>query len=337
ILDCLREPFSIGSHELFSSATIGLALARAGDSPEGLIRDADAAMYRAKARGRARYEVFDAAMRERVSERLRTQNALRRALADRALSVEFQPIVALEDRSIVGAEALLRWRDGERGWILPDNFIPIAEESGLIVRIGAWVLEEAVRAALRWPVARPGGARPQLTVNLSARQVVHPGFAEQLADILERTGMPPERLSLEITESVLMEAAEGPMEVVRDLKRLGVGLVLDDFGTGYSSLSYLNRLPIDVLKLDRSFIAPLRGDRSSTAAIVSGIVTMAGALDMTVVAEGVEQVSQVRELKTLGCDYAQGFLFARPMPAPELEALLQAGALPAPRAGARAI
>jgi diguanylate cyclase (GGDEF)-like protein len=330
ILDCLREPFTIGSHELFTSATIGLAVAREGDDPEGLIRDADAAMYRAKANGRGRYELFDQAMRERVSERLRTENALRRALADGALSLQFQPIVALEDRTIVGAEALLRWRDAERGWIAPDRFIPIAEESGLILSIGEWVLEQAMLAALGWPEVRSGGM-PQLTVNLSARQVTHPAFRDQLAAVLERTGLPPERVSLEITESVLMEETGAAMDAIQELKRLGVALVLDDFGTGYSSLSYLNRLPIDVLKLDRSFIAPLRDDEGhTTAAIVSGVVTMADALGMTVVAEGVEELSQVQRLQALGCDYAQGFHFARPMPAAELDRMLRTGLLPAP-------
>ena len=331
ILDCLREPFEIGSHELFTSATIGLALARPGDEPEGLIRDADAAMYRAKASGRARYELFDEAMRERVSERLSIETALRRTVADRALSVHFQPVVALADRSIVGAEALLRWKHPERGWIGPEQFIPIAEESGLIVEIGEWVLEQAMQAAMRWPEVRPGGGKPQLAVNLSARQVAQRGFSEKLAAALLRTGLPPERLSLEITESVLMEEAEAPVETVRELKRLGIALVLDDFGTGYSSLSYLNRLPIDVLKLDRSFIARLRDQRESSAAIVSGVVTMAEALGMTVVAEGVEEASQVEQLRALGCSFAQGFFFARPMPAGELECLLQSRPqMPAP-------
>jgi EAL domain-containing protein (putative c-di-GMP-specific phosphodiesterase class I) len=273
-------------------------------------------------------------MRERVSERLRTETALRRALADEALSLYFQPIVAIADRSIVGAEALLRWKDPERGWIDPEHFIPIAEESGLIVPIGEWVLEQAALAAARWPAVRAGGGRPQVAVNLSARQVAHRAFIDQVAGVLARSGLPPERLSLEITESVLMEEAEAPVEAVRELKRLGVGLILDDFGTGYSSLSYLNRLPIDVLKLDRSFIAPLRGggDRT-TAAIVSGIVTMAEALGMTVVAEGIEDPAQVEELRSLGCTYAQGFLFARPMPAAELDCLLRGGGqVPAPAA-----
>jgi diguanylate cyclase (GGDEF)-like protein/PAS domain S-box-containing protein len=334
VLACLREPFAIGSHELFTSATIGLAIAREGDDADGLIRDADAAMYRAKARGRGRYELFDQAMRERVSERLKTENALRRALAGDALSLHFQPILALEDRSIVGAEALLRWHDPERGWIEPSRFIPIAEESGLIVAIGEWVLEQAMRTAVRWPEVRRGGGMPQLTVNLSARQVTHPAFSAQLKGALERSGLPPDRLSLEITESVLMEESGAPMEAIRGLKELGVALVLDDFGTGYSSLSYLHRLPIDVLKLDRSFIAPLRDDSHTTAAIVSGIVTMAEALGMTVVAEGVEHGEQVARLQALGCDYAQGFHFARPMPAAELEPLLRAGHIPAAEPGA---
>jgi diguanylate cyclase (GGDEF)-like protein/PAS domain S-box-containing protein len=332
ILAGLATPLTVGSHELFTSATIGLAVARAGDTPEGLIRDADAAMYRAKARGRGRYELFDQAMRERVSERLEIENSLRRALADGDLELHFQPIVALADHSIVGAEALLRWHHPERGWISPADFIPIAEESGLIVPIGEWVLEEAARLALRWPAPAPGASQPQVAVNLSARQVAHPGFAERLGASLDRTGLPPERLSLEITETVLMEEAEAPMEAVRKIKRLGVRLVLDDFGTGYSSLSYLNRLPIDVLKLDRSFIRPLREQGDTTAAIVYGVVTMAEALGMTVVAEGVEEAAQLDKLTALGCDFAQGFLFAQPMPPAKLEALLRAGALPAPSA-----
>jgi EAL domain-containing protein (putative c-di-GMP-specific phosphodiesterase class I) len=185
-------------------------------------------------------------------------------------------------------------------------------------------------AALRWPEVRAGGGMPQLTVNLSARQVTHPAFRDQLIAVLERTTLPAERLSLEITETVLMEETGAAMDAIGELKRLGVALVLDDFGTGYSSLSYLNRLPIDVVKLDRSFIAPLRDDQGyTTAAIVSGVVTMAEALGMTVVAEGVEELSQVERLRALGCDYAQGFHFARPMPAPELDVLLRAGKLPA--------
>jgi EAL domain-containing protein (putative c-di-GMP-specific phosphodiesterase class I) len=289
-------------------------------------------MYRAKARGRGRYELFDQAMRERVSERLRIENSLRRALVDGGLELHFQPIVSLSDYAIVGAEALLRWHDPERGWIPPSDFIPIAEESGLIVPIGDWVIEEATRLARDWPAPAPGARQPQVAVNLSARQVANPGFPERLAEALGRTGLPPERLSLEITETVLMEEAEAPMEAVRELKRLGVRLVLDDFGTGYSSLSYLNRLPIDVLKLDRSFIAPLREGGDTTAAIVYGVVTMAEALGMTVVAEGVEEHAHVDKLRALGCDFAQGYLFARPMPVRELRELLAAGALPEPPA-----
>ena len=330
ILATLETPFEIETHELFTSATIGVALARETPTPEALIRDADAAMYRAKARGRGRYELFDQAMRERVSERLRIENALRRALSDGGLELHFQPIVALEDRAIVGAEALLRWNDSERGWISPADFISIAEESGLIVPVGEWVLAEATRLALGWPVAGDSNGPARLAVNLSARQVAHPAFCQRLEEALQRSGLPPDRLSLEITESILVDGAEAAMQAMRQLKDLGVRLALDDFGTGYSSLSYLNRLPIDVLKLDRSFIAPLREDSHATTAIVSGMVTMAEALGMTVVAEGVEEVSQAERLRALGCDYAQGFLFARPLPPAELEELLRAGSLPAP-------
>jgi EAL domain-containing protein (putative c-di-GMP-specific phosphodiesterase class I) len=252
------------------------------------------------------------------------------------LSVHYQPIVAIADRSIVGAEALLRWNDPERGWIDPEHFIPIAEESGLIVSIGEWALDQAIAAAAGWPAVRAGGGYPQVAVNISARQLAQRSFCERLAAALERAGLAPERLSLEITESVLMEEAEAPMESVRELKRLGVGLILDDFGTGYSSLSYLNRLPIDVVKLDRSFVAPLLGGSArTTAAIVSGVVTMAEALGMTVVAEGIEDPAQVEELRALGCTYAQGFFFARPMPAAELDRLLRAGGhVPVPPASA---
>ena len=330
ILASLERPFQIDQHELFTSATIGLALARHGATPEALIRDADAAMYRAKARGRGRYELFDQAMRERVSERLRTETALRKALSDGGLELHFQPIVAMEDRSIVAAEALLRWHDAERGWISPADFITIAEESGLIVPLGEWVLEEATRIALGWPVGAGGAPSPRLAVNLSARQVAHPDFCDRLAATLERSGLEPDRLSLEITESILIDGAEGPMNAMREIKDLGVRLALDDFGTGYSSLSYLNRLPIDVLKLDRSFIAPLRHRGDAMGAIVSGMITMAEALGMTVVAEGVEELSQADRLRALGCDFAQGFLFARPLPPEQLNELLRAGALPAP-------
>ena len=336
ILGSLEKPFQIDQHELFTSASIGLALARPDASPEGLISDADAAMYRAKADGRSRYGLFDRAMRRRVSERLRTENALRKALSDGALELHFQPIVALEDRAIVAAEALLRWHDADRGWISPADFIGIAEESGLIVPLGEWVLEEATRLALQWPMPVDGRHKPRLAVNLSARQVAHPAFCDRLAATLDRTGLPPEHLSLEITESILIDGADGPMNAMREIKRLGVRLALDDFGTGYSSLSYLNRLPIDVLKLDRSFIAPLREQGDRMAAIVSGMVTMAEALGMTVVAEGVEELSQAERLRSLGCDFAQGFLFARPVPPAELDELFRGGALPARPTGARA-
>jgi EAL domain-containing protein (putative c-di-GMP-specific phosphodiesterase class I) len=241
---------------------------------------------------------------------------LRRAVAREELRTFFQPIVSLDDPSrIVGAEALLRWEDAEQGWVRPADFIPVAEDSGLIVPIGKWVLREACRCATEWEGA--DGAPLGLSVNLSVRQLAEAGFPELVASVLEETGFEPARLGLEVTESVLLGEAEGPLRALHEIKELGVQLVLDDFGTGYSSLSYLNRLPIDVLKLDRSFIAQLDEDRSGPSrAIVASVVRMAHALGITVVAEGVETEAQREHLRALGCELAQGFLFARPM-APE--------------------
>jgi EAL domain-containing protein (putative c-di-GMP-specific phosphodiesterase class I) len=279
-------------------------------------------MYRAKARGRARYELFDEEMRERVSDRLRTEIALRRAVIDGGLEVHYQPLVSLEDGAIVGAEALLRWHDEERGWVPPVEFIPVAEDSGLIVPMGTWVLEQACREALAWAPGADGGPL-EIAVNLSSRQVAQPEFGAEVERVVAETGIDPARLTFEITESVVMEEAEAPMESIRRIEDLGVKLALDDFGTGYSSLSYLDRLPIDILKLDRSFIAALAGMRGSpTSAIVAGVVTMAKALGLVVVAEGVEEPDQVQELRRLGCAFAQGFLFSPAVPAAEFRTLL---------------
>ncbi|MEA2405009.1 MAG: hypothetical protein QOE08_1656, partial [Thermoleophilaceae bacterium] len=322
VLEGFSQPLHVAGRELFATASIGVALARGQRSADGLLRDADAAMYRAKARGRARYELFDEEMRERVSDRLRTEIALRRAVIDGGLEVHYQPLVSLEDGAIVGAEALLRWHDEERGWVPPVEFIPVAEDSGLIVPMGTWVLEQACREALAWAPGADGGPL-EIAVNLSSRQVAQPEFGAEVERVVAETGIDPARLTFEITESVVMEEAEAPMESIRRIEDLGVKLALDDFGTGYSSLSYLDRLPIDILKLDRSFIAALAGMRGSpTSAIVAGVVTMAKALGLVVVAEGVEEPDQVQELRRLGCAFAQGFLFSPAVPAAEFRTLL---------------
>jgi diguanylate cyclase (GGDEF)-like protein/PAS domain S-box-containing protein len=318
------RPFVLSGSEHFVTTSIGIALASGGERADELIRDADAAMYRAKERGRARYEVFDEGMRGRAIERLRVENDLRRALERGELRLEYQPVVSLHNFSIVGVEALLRWRHPERGEIPPSEFIPIAEENGLIEPIGRWVLEHACRQAAQWYQARPDAAPLTMSVNLSAVQVTRRSLPDVVGSVLRSTGLDPTCLSLEITETVMVRDAEGLGEVLGALKALGVRLVLDDFGTGYSSLSYLTRLPLDVLKVDRSFVDGLGSEPRDTA-VTETIIAMSRALSLDVVAEGVETTDHVRELSRLGCGLAQGFHFSRAVPAAEITRALEHG------------
>ncbi|HUJ35961.1 MAG TPA: bifunctional diguanylate cyclase/phosphodiesterase, partial [Solirubrobacteraceae bacterium] len=318
------RPFVLSGSEHFVTTSIGIALAGGGEGADELIRDADAAMYRAKERGRARYEVFDEGMRGRAIARLRMENDLRRALVRGQLRLEYQPIVSLTNFSIVGVEALLRWHHPERGEISPSEFIPIAEENGLIEPIGRWVLESACRQAAAWYASRPDSAPIAMSVNLSAVQVARRTLPDVVRSALSSTGLDPACLSLEITETVMVRDADGLTEVLNALKALGVRLVLDDFGTGYSSLSYLTRLPLDVLKVDRSFVDGL-GNEPRDTAITETIIAMSRALSMDVVAEGVETAEQVDELSRLGCTLAQGFHFSRAVPALEITAALRDG------------
>jgi diguanylate cyclase (GGDEF)-like protein/PAS domain S-box-containing protein len=317
------RPFVLSGSEHFVTTSIGIALARGGEQADELIRDADAAMYRAKDRGRARYEVFDEGMRGRAIERLRVENDLRRAVERGELRLEYQPVVSLRNFSIVGVEALLRWRHPQRGEVPPSEFIPIAEENGLIEPIGRWVLEHACRQAAQWYKARPDAAPLTMSVNLSAVQVRR-SLPDIVRSVLRSTGLDPACLSLEITETVMVRDADGLGEVLEALKALGVRLVLDDFGTGYSSLSYLTRLPLDVLKVDRSFVDGL-GSESRDTAITETIIAMSRALSLEVVAEGVETSEHVRELSRLGCGLAQGFHFSRAVPAEEISRALEQG------------
>jgi diguanylate cyclase (GGDEF)-like protein/PAS domain S-box-containing protein len=319
------RPFVLGTTEHFVSTSVGISLAAAGELPDELIRDADAAMYRAKEGGRARYELFDGVMRARAIARLRIENDLRRALERNELRLAYQPIVSLRDETIVGVEALLRWEHPERGPISPGEFIPVAEENGLIERIGRWVLERACRQAAHWGHLRQDLAPLRLSVNVSPIQLAHHGFAEFLIALLRRSALDPSALSLEITETVLLEEADTVTEAARTLHAAGVRLVLDDFGTGYSSLSYLTRLPLDALKVDRSFVEAL-GSGPRASAIPEAIVAMARALSLGVVGEGAETAAQVAELRRLGCDFVQGHLFSPPVPASEITAMLSGGA-----------
>ncbi len=318
------RPFVLEGDEHFVTTSIGIALAAGGELAEDVVRDADAAMNRAKERGRARYELFDEGLRGRALSRLRVENDLRRALERDELTLDYQPLVSLQDFSIVGVEALIRWEHPERGRIAPLDFIPVAEENGLIEPIGRWVLQNACRQAARWYRDRPDSKPLSMAVNLSAVQIANRGLADTVASALRGAGLDPGCLALEITESVMLADAEGLTEALSALKALGVRLVLDDFGTGYSSLSYLTRLPLDVLKVDRSFIDGL-GTEPRDTAITEAIVAMSHALSLRVVGEGAETGLQVAELNRLGCDYAQGFHFSRPVPALAITQMLENG------------
>jgi diguanylate cyclase (GGDEF)-like protein/PAS domain S-box-containing protein len=328
------RPFVLSGSEHFVTTSIGIALATGGERADELIRDADAAMYRAKERGRARYEVFDEGMRGRAIARLRMENDLRRALERDQLRLEYQPVVSLTNFQVVGVEALLRWHHPERGEIPPSEFIPIAEENGLIEPIGRWVLESACRQAAEWYSARPDAAPIGMSVNLSAVQVARRTLPGVVRAALTSTGLDPACLSLEITETVMVRDADGLKDILHALKALGVRLVLDDFGTGYSSLSYLTRLPLDVLKVDRSFVDGLGSDARDTA-ITETIIAMSRALSLDVVAEGVETAAQVNELSRLGCALAQGFHFSGAVPAAEITQALEQGPAWLPSAGSR--
>ena len=324
IAGVFTRPFVLGGEEHFVTISIGISLAEGGERPEDLIRDADAAMYRAKERGRGRYELFDERLRSRALSRLRVENDLRRALERDELTLDYQPMISLSDFSIVGVEALIRWEHPERGRIPPLDFIPVAEANGLIEPIGRWVLEHACRQAARWYDERPDAAPVAISVNLSAVQISNRGLTETVAGALRASGLDPTCLSLEITESVVLAEGEGLLDALAALKSLGVQLVLDDFGTGYSSLSYLTRLPIDVLKVDRSFIDGL-GTEPRDTAITEAIVAMSHALSLRVVGEGAETGLQVSELNRLGCDYVQGYHFSRPVTADAVTEMLTRG------------
>ncbi|MBI2168639.1 MAG: EAL domain-containing protein [Actinobacteria bacterium] len=318
IRGCFHEPFAIGDAEIFSSASVGVAVAHGVSgveaSAESLIRDADTAMYQAKAAGRDAVAVFDASMRERVAIRLSLERDLRHALERDELFLHYQPIVEFPTGPVHAVEALLRWRHPRLGAVPPRDFVPVAEDTGLIVELGAWVLRRACEDVARWRAEPSLGPDLAVSVNLSARQLRDPGLLETVESALAGNGLPPEALWLELTESLLMENPGAASAVLGALRDLGVGLAIDDFGTGYSSLAYLKRLPVDRVKIDRSFVEGLDRADSSDETLVAAIVAMAGALGITPVAEGVETVSQEQRLASLGCWLAQGYMYSRPVP-----------------------
>jgi len=322
VQQALLAPVDLDGNEVTAPVSIGFVLGPAHyDGPEGLLRDADTALYRAKELGRARVEVFNPSMHERVQAALRTQSDLRQALARREFRVLYQPIIWLGTNILAGCEALLRWDHPGRGLVPPAEFIPIAEETGVIVQIGEWVLREACAQAQAWEDLGP--APLSMAVNLSARQFRERGLGRTVERILHETGLPPSRLKLEVTESALIHDADEAASIVHQLRGLGVGFSLDDFGTGHSSLSYVKRFPLSDLKIDRSFVTDITTN-AETAAIATAVVNLGHSLDVTVIAEGIETEAQRLFLQSLRCDAGQGYHLGRPMTAEALENLVHA-------------
>ena len=323
IVEGFREPFVLNGREFFTAATIGIAFGSIRTtSPEKLLRNADAAMYRAKESGRLGYEVFDQRMYLQAVGRLKLENDIRRAFLAGEFVVYYQPIVDLRSDEVQGVEALVRWNHPERGLLDPEEFIPVAEEIGLIVPLGEAVLEEACRWAVRWQEEHPRLSPLLMNVNISAKQLLRPDLITTVEGVLQRTGFDPACLTLDITETVYVKVLEGNTAALNDLRRLGVKISIDDFGVGYSSLSYLKRLPADILKLDKSFLEGLGEDLEDTA-IVQMIIELAHTLGLEIIAEGVDSEA-VTILKEMGCSLAQGFFFAEPLPPEEIPRLLAA-------------
>ena len=330
----VAEPIVIDDKELYVTCSAGISLfPQDGRDVDTLLRNADAAMYRAKEHGRANFQFYTSEMNERVSDRLALEGALRRALERREFALHYQQTVDLRSGEITGAEALVRWSHPEWGLVRPARFIPIAEETGLIVALGEWVVHEAARQARAW---RDAGLDPGIvSVNLSARQFRQEGLVRTVSRILEDTGLDPAALEMELTESMVMHNVESAIATLQGLKSLGVRLSVDDFGTGYSSLAYLKDLPIDTLKIDRSFVRDIgTGADAEDGILAQAIISLGHAMHLKVIAEGVETDAQVHFLKRHGCDHVQGFLYGEPVPAGEFARLLERARRHGKRAGA---
>jgi len=323
VMSILRAPFTLDAHQLVVTPSVGIAVSpQHGRDIETLLMNADTAMYQAKSDGRNRYRIYSSTMNERSLERLQVEADLRRAIAGEKLALHYQPIIEISSGAVVGVEALLRWNHPERGWISPTSFVPVAEESGLIGSLGDWVIKTACRQVRTWSSGPLCGLH--VAINVSGQQFVQPGFLSNLMRCVWENSIHADRLELEITESLLLRDAEENISLLQAIKDAGLRVAVDDFGTGYSSLSYLKRLPIDAIKIDRSFVSGLH-ERRDDAAICAAILAMAHELGLKVVAEGVELEEQYEFLKRHGCDFAQGFLLGRPMPAAEVEKLCISG------------
>jgi diguanylate cyclase (GGDEF)-like protein/PAS domain S-box-containing protein len=323
IQDILREPFILGGREVFISASIGIALRDAKyKTPEEMLRDADIAMYRAKSGGKGRHETFNHEMREQVSNRLRLETELRLALERNEFAVFYQPIMQIDNNRLIGFEALVRWFHPERGLVMPGEFIPIVEETGLIVPLGEWILRESCRQVREWQQHFPDRSDLTVSVNLSCKQFMQQDLVGRVAEILQETGLESRFLRLEVTESHVMENSDMAITIMNRLRELGVQLSIDDFGTGYSSLSYLQRLPINYLKIDRSFINLMNSNHENSE-IVRAIVMLAKNLNMQVIAEGIETEEQAQKLINLDCPFGQGYFYSKPTNAMQAEAILE--------------
>jgi len=320
ITEKLNAVFSVDNKKVGTRASIGIAFADQGEDPDQLLRNADAAMYAAKRNGKGGWQVFEPSMHIEVRKRLELRHDLKEAIAQEDLTLSYQPIVDMRSGQIVAVESLVRWNHPERGDIAPSQFIPFAEETGLIGPIGRWVLREACHQARRWEKINPGVESPiRVAVNLSPAQLTDDGLVDEVRRTLLEEGLPADRLILEITETVMMQTS---IRKLKELKELGVQLAIDDFGTGYSSLSYLDRLPVDIVKVDKSFTARL-GFAHEVPQLVKTVVQLGDALGLETIVEGIESIEQYDQIKELGCLNGQGFLFAEPLSARAIGALLK--------------
>jgi EAL domain-containing protein (putative c-di-GMP-specific phosphodiesterase class I) len=322
LIDAFRINFQVDGQDITVGASIGLAVARAGtETADELLRNADVAMYTAKSSGKNRVAVFEPTMHAAIVARHALSAELSRSLARGELAVHYQPIIDLQSGIAAGVEALVRWHHPTRGLVGPDEFIPLAEETGVILPIGSWVLEEACAQATRWASYGRHGAGVSVTVNLSAQQLAEAPFVDDLRRILAKTGLPAERLILEMTETVMFHDTTTTVARLEAIRDLGVRIAIDDFGTGYSSLGYLRRFRVDVLKIAREFVGS--ADSEEEWAFAGAIVALGRTLGLTIIAEGIEEEGQLERLRSLGCEYGQGYLFARPNDADTISEFLK--------------
>ena len=321
----LKSPFEIKGNDIYAPASFGIVLnTKMYDDPEIIIRDADAAMYHAKEKGRSQFKIFDKTLHEKALNLLHIETDLRKAIANKEFDLYYQPIVSLDNISILGFEALIRWNHPTQGLVYPDSFIPVAEETGLIIPIGRWVLKKACRDLRRWDEQVKSKLPLFMSVNISSKQFLRPSLIDDIKEILNETGLPPDQLKLEITETALMEDVHETIPLIKRMKDLGVQIVIDDFGTGYSSMSYLQQLPIDTLKVDQSFISRIESNNNDeNKNIVETIVSLAHKLGLKVVAEGVETDKQHSVLSQMNCQMAQGYLFSRPLKKEKMDELIK--------------